>query len=195
MCRCSRSGLSHGQASGSTCLPLLGFGDSSASARLRTGLRNGSKMSFLARLSQVVTVHRENAGGLQAWFPTELVSTASPSLSGMLSLWCLHRQTDLSWPKNTVNILGSVLCSLMVQDANTPKPTSYMQSLAPKEILCLHHMKSWICIQSQREEHREWKDIGGWQEKEPRHAGLGTSCRQSCLGVKPTGAQAGFEAG
>lgn len=116
------------------------------------------------------------------------------SLCGMLRLRRSQHPTDLSWPKNTVNILGSVLCSLMVQDANTPKPTSYTQSLAPKETLCLHHMKSWICIQSQGEEHRERKDIGGWQEKEPKHAGLGMSCWQSCHGAKPAGVQAGLEA-
>lgn len=116
------------------------------------------------------------------------------SHSGMLKLRRLQHRTDLSWPKNTVNILGSVLCSLMVQDANTPKPTSYTQSLAPKETLCLHHMKSWICIQSQGEEHRERKDIGGWQEKEPKRAGLGMSSWQSCHGAKSAGVQAGLEA-
>jgi len=112
----------------------------------------------------------------------------------MLRLRRSQRRTDLSWPKNTVNILGSVLCSLMVQDANTPEPASYAQSLAPKEILCLHHMKSWICIQSRGEEHRERKDTGGWQEKEPERAGLGTSRRQSCLGAEPAGVGAGVEA-
>lgn len=105
-------------------------------------------MSFLACLSQVVPIHRENAGVLQARFLTAPVSAASPSLPGMLRLRRLQRRTDLSWPENTVNILGSVLCSLMVQAANTPEPTSYTQSLAPKEILCLHHMKSWIHVQS-----------------------------------------------
>lgn len=84
-----------------------------------------------------------------------------------LSLRLSQRRTDLSWPKNTVNILGSVLRSLMVQDANTPKPTSYTQSLAPKEILCLHHMKSWICIQSRGEEQRERKDVGDGKKKSP----------------------------
>lgn len=82
----------------------------------------------------------------------------------------------------------------MVQDANTPKPTSYTQSLAPKGTLCLHHMKSWICIQSQGEEHWERKNIGGWQKKELKCAGLGMSCWQSCHGAKPAGVQAGLEA-
>lgn len=55
-------------------------------------------------------------------------------------------------------------------------------------------MKSWICIQSRGEELRERKDIGGWQEKEPKRAGFGMSRWQSRLGAKPTGVQAGFEA-
>lgn len=96
-------------------------------------LQNGSNPTFWARLSQAVPGHWEKAGVLQSRLPAVPVSAASPSLSGMLRLRRSQRRTDLSWPKNTVNILGSVLCSLMVQDANTPKPTRYTQSLAPKE--------------------------------------------------------------
>lgn len=106
----------------------------------------------------------------------------------MLSPRLQHR-TDLSWPKNTINILGSLLCSLMVQDANTPKPTSYTQSLAPKETLCLHHMKSWICIQSQPE-----RNIGsgrilvdGREKTQTRRARLGLlaelSWSKTCWGA------------
>lgn len=106
----------------------------------------------------------------------------------MLSPRSQHR-TDLSWPKNTINILGSLLCSLMVQDANTPKPTSYTQSLAPKETLCLHHMKSWICIQSQPE-----RNIGsgrilvdGREKTQTRRARLGLlaelSWSKTCWGA------------
>lgn len=66
--------------------------------------------------------------------PSRSSAQPLPASPGCSDCGARNVGTDLSWPKNTVNILGSVLCSLMVQDANTPKPTSYTQSLAPKEI-------------------------------------------------------------
>lgn len=187
-------GRGHDQASSSSCLPSPGFDASSASARLWRGHRNGSELSLFGLFEPGSAHPLCTCWGCCGTAPCLLISAASSSLSGMLRLRRSRRRTDLSWPKNTVNILGSVLCSLMVQAANTPKPTSYTQSLAPKEILCLHHMKSWIRIQSRGEKHRERKDIGGWQGKEPKHAELDMSCWKSHLGVKPTGVEAGFEA-
>lgn len=141
-------GRGYDQASSSSCLPSSGFGASSASTWLWRGHRNGSELSLFGLFEPGSAHPLCTCRGCSSTAPCLLISAVSSSISGMLRLRRSWRRTDLSWPKNTVNILGSVLCSLMVQAANTPKPTSYTQSLAPKEILCLHHMKSWIRIQS-----------------------------------------------
>lgn len=111
------------------------------------------------------------------------------SLSGMLNPRSQHR-TDLSWPKNTINILGSLLCSLMVQDANTPKADKLHTVLGTqRNVVFAPHEKSWICIQRQPE-----RNIGsgrilvdGKEKTQTRRAGLGLlaelSWSKTCWGA------------